>query len=107
MHVTICDLTGQLTRTRRQHLESRLAALVREEPWVDGVEVDLDSPTDTSGGRRRRVRVTLRAGHQRVVRVSDEAPTLAVALDRAMADVAREGHALGARGGQTLSPTLH
>ncbi len=90
----ICDLTGQLPRTRRQDLERRLDDLARGAPGIDAVEVDLEASHKVPGGPRERVLVTLRANHRRVAKVSGEAPTLAAALELAMADVAR-GEATG------------
>lgn len=92
MRVMIVDLTGRFTRPRRQDLERRLIAIGQGHPEIDAVEVDLESPA----AQRRRARVTVRVDHRRVVRVSEEAPTLRDALDLALQEAAREEDALGA-----------
>ena len=96
MRVIICDLTGELPRARRQDLENRLVALGTAIPAIDAVEVDLETAGGSPASPRRRASVTLRAAHRRVVRVSDEAPSLVDALDQALSGVARERDVFGA-----------
>jgi ribosome-associated translation inhibitor RaiA len=103
----ICDLTGQLPGARRRDLETQLAALAMSVPGIDTVEVELKPAGGVLVAPCKHVDVTLRANHRRVVRVSEEAPTLPAALDLAMADVARKGEAFGAAGGPSGARTLH
>lgn len=95
MRVIICDFTGQLPRTGRRELETRLAALGSALPAVDTVEVDLESSQGAPAPAGKRVSVTLRANHRRVVRVTEEGPTLTAALEQAMSDAVQKGDAPG------------
>lgn len=106
MQVTICDLTGQLSRVRRQDLEHRFAGLGRGLPVIDAIEVDVEAAGDAAAPRRR-VKVTLRADHRQVARVIEEAPTLAAAIDRALDDATREGTTLQTTVRHRRPGTLH
>lgn len=106
MRVMICDFTGQLPRARRLELETRLAGLVGDTPAIDTAEVEMERSRKAPAGWCRRVSVTLRADHRPVVRVTEEAPTLTAALERALVDTARERDELArdAAGAQTWTP---
>lgn len=85
----------------------RLAALASGMPTIDAAEVDLETSRPAPAAACKRVSVTLRANHRRVVRVTEEAPTLAAALERAMSDTARERDAFGKGAADPQTPTPH
>lgn len=95
MRVIICDFTGQLSRTGRRDLESRLTALAGLMPAVDTVEIDVETAGAIPAPPWKRVRVTIRANDRRVARLSEEAPTLTAALELAMSHAAGAREALG------------
>lgn len=90
MELTIRNRNGKVTDRQRQHIEDKLAKLVRYMDGITSATVEVITEQQRSAGEVHRVQVTLVGEHGVILRAEEQSADLYVAVDEVQGVLQRQ-----------------